>query len=174
MAKCTTGARPAMWRVAWRSEYEMRDSFTVNTNHWHRLQDGRIQCDVCPRACRLREGQRGLCFVRACADDQIVLTSYGRSSGFCVDPIEKKPLNHFLPGSAVLSFGTAGCNLACKFCQNWDMSRSREMDTLADAASPQELAALARRLDCASVAFTYNDPTVFMEYAIDVADACRD
>ncbi|MDQ1308904.1 MAG: pyruvate formate lyase activating enzyme, partial [Pseudomonadota bacterium] len=113
-------------------------------------------------------------FVRGRVDDAIVLHTWGRSSGFCVDPIEKKPLNHFLPGSAVLSVGTAGCNLACKFCQNWDMSKSREMDTLADAASPAELAATARRLDCASVAFTYNDPTVFMEYAIDVAQACRE
>jgi pyruvate formate lyase activating enzyme len=129
---------------------------------------------VCPRRCRLHEGQRGLCFVRGRDRDGIELYTYGRSSGFCVDPIEKKPLNHFLPGSAVLSFGTAGCNLACKFCQNWDMSKSREMDTLADAASPQELASAARRLDCASVAFTYNDPTVFMEYAIDVAQACHE
>jgi hypothetical protein len=112
------------------------DPFTVTTRHSHRLDDGRVQCDVCPRACRLHEGQRGLCFVRARVDDQIVLTSYGRSSGFCVDPVEKKPLNHFLPGSPVLSFGTAGCNLACKFCQNWDISKSREIDTLADHASP--------------------------------------
>jgi len=103
----------------------------------------------------------------------IELYTYGRSSGFCVDPIEKKPLNHFLPGSAVLSFGTAGCNLACKFCQNWDMSKSREMDTLADAASPTELATAARRHACDSVAFTYNDPIIFMEYAIDVAEACH-
>jgi len=143
------------------------------TRHWHRLDDGRVQCDVCPRHCRLHEGQRGLCFVRGRDRDGIELYTYGRSSGFCVDPIEKKPLNHFLPGSAVLSFGTAGCNLACKFCQNWDMSTSREMDTLADAASPLELATTAGRLGCASVAFTYNDPTVFMEYAIDVAQACR-
>ncbi len=144
------------------------------TRHWRRLDDGRVQCDVCPRRCRLHEGQRGLCFVRGRDRSGIELYTYGRSSGFCVDPIEKKPLNHFLPGSAVLSFGTAGCNLACKFCQNWDMSKSREMDTLADAASPLELAAAARRLDCASIAFTYNDPTVFLEYAIDVADACRE
>jgi len=150
------------------------DISAIPTRWWRRLDDGRVQCDVCPRHCRLHEGQRGLCFVRGRDRNGVELYTYGRSSGFCVDPIEKKPLNHFLPGSAVLSFGTAGCNLACKFCQNWDMSRSREMDTLADAASPQELAALARRLDCASVAFTYNDPTVFMEYAIDVADACRE
>jgi pyruvate formate lyase activating enzyme len=143
------------------------------TRWWHVLDDGRVQCDVCPRACRLREGQRGLCFVRARAGDAIVLTSYGRSSGFCIDPIEKKPLNHFLPGTPVLSFGTAGCNLACKFCQNWDISKSREIDTLADAASPDSLARAAVRLGCRSVAFTYNDPVVFLEYAIDVARACH-
>jgi len=129
---------------------------------------------MCPRACKLKNGQRGLCFVRACEHDSIVLTTYGRSSGFCIDPIEKKPLNHFLPGSPVLSFGTAGCNLACKFCQNWDISKSREMDTLADAATPEALASAAVRLGCRSVAFTYNDPVVFHEYAIDVAQACHE
>ena len=144
------------------------------TRYWHRLDDGRVQCDICPRACRLNEGQRGLCFVRARRDDAIVLTTWGRSSGFCVDPIEKKPLNHFLPGTSVLSFGTAGCNLACRFCQNWDISKSREFDTLADAASPAAIAAAAVRLGCRSVAFTYNDPVVFMEYAIDVAKACHE
>jgi pyruvate formate lyase activating enzyme len=149
------------------------DFSATPTRHWRQLDDGRVQCDVCPRHCRLHEGQRGLCFVRGRDRNGVELYTYGRSSGFCVDPIEKKPLNHFLPGSAVLSFGTAGCNLACKFCQNWDMSKSREMDTLADSASPEELARTASRLGCASVAFTYNDPTVFMEYAIDVADACR-
>ncbi len=129
---------------------------------------------MCPRACKLREGQQGLCFVRANVGGRIVLTTYGRSSGFCVDPIEKKPLNHFLPGTPVLSFGTAGCNLACKFCQNWDMSKSREMDTLADQASPEQLARAAQLLGCRSVAFTYNDPVIWMEYAMDVADACRE
>lgn len=121
----------------------------------------------------MHDGQRGLCFVRGVEGGEVKLYTYGRSSGFCVDPIEKKPLNHFLPGTAVLSFGTAGCNLACKFCQNWDMSKSREMDTLADAATPTMLAAAAHKLDCDSVAFTYNDPVIFMEYAIDVAHACR-
>ena len=149
------------------------DQSVVETRHWHTLDDGRVQCDVCPRACKLRDGQRGLCFVRGAEAGRIKLFSYGRSSGFCIDPIEKKPLNHFLPGTSVLSFGTAGCNLACKFCQNWDMSKSREMDTLADSASPEDLAAAAGRLECASVAFTYNDPVVFMEYAIDTAQACR-
>ncbi len=146
----------------------------VPTRYWHRLDDGRIQCDMCPRFCKLREGQRGMCFVRACQDDEIVLTTYGRSSGFCVDPVEKKPLNHFLPGTPVLSFGTAGCNLACKFCQNWDISKSREFDTLADAASPERLAQAALELGCRSIAFTYNDPVIFHEYAIDVAQACHE
>ena len=143
----------------------------VSTRYWHSLEDGRIQCDVCPRACKLNEGQRGLCFVRGREHDQIKLFSYGRSSGFCVDPVEKKPLNHFLPGSSVLSFGTAGCNLACKFCQNWDMSKSREMDRLMDLAMPETLAQTAQRLGCASMAYTYNDPVIFMEYAMDAADA---
>ena len=145
----------------------------VPTRYWHLLNDGRVQCDLCPRECRLHEDQRGLCFVRARQGDQVVLTTYGRSSGFCVDPIEKKPLNHFLPGSSVLSFGTAGCNLACRFCQNWDISKSRETDTLADEASPEAIAATAKRLGCASVAFTYNDPVIFLEYAVDVARACH-
>ena len=149
------------------------DPSIVATEYWHLLEDGRVQCDVCPRACKLREHQQGLCFVRARENNQIVLTTYGRSSGFCVDPIEKKPLNHFLPGTPVLSFGTTGCNLACKFCQNWDMSKSREMDILADRASPEELAHAARELNCQSVAYTYNDPVIFMEYAIDVAKACH-
>ena len=149
----TTGSHPGRW--------------------WHRLDDGRIQCDLCPRDCRLHEGQRGACFVRQRVHDAMALTTYGRSSGFCIDPIEKKPLNHFLPGTSVLSFGTAGCNLACKFCQNWDISKSREMDTLADAATPETIAQAALAHGCRSVAFTYNDPVIFAEYAMDIADACR-
>ncbi len=150
------------------------DQTVVSTKYWHKLDGDQIQCDVCPRHCRLREGQRGLCYVRQRLDDEIKLVSYGRSSGFCIDPIEKKPLNHFYPGSSVLSFGTAGCNLACKFCQNWDMSKSREMDTLADQASPTQLAKSALENGCKSIAFTYNDPIIFLEYALDVAAACRD
>ena len=126
------------------------DRFTIPTKYWHQLDDGRVQCDVCPRACKLRDGQRGVCFVRArqVIDDVdgVVLTTYGRSSGFCVDPIEKKPLNHFLPGSSVFSFGTAGCNLACRFCQNWDISKSKAIDTLADQASPETIARTAHEL----------------------------
>ncbi len=140
---------------------------------WHILEDGRLQCDLCPRDCRLHEGQRGACFVRQRIDDRMILTTYGRSSGFCIDPIEKKPLNHFFPGSSVLSFGTAGCNLACKFCQNWDISKSRDMDRLTDLAAPDQIAGAAQRAGSMSVAFTYNDPVIFAEYAMDVADACH-
>lgn len=147
---------------------------TVATRYWHALGDGRVQCDLCPRYCKLHNGQRGLCFVRQNLGDKVVMTSYGRSSGFAVDPIEKKPLNHFLPGTPILSFGTAGCNLACKFCQNWDISKSREMDTLMSRASPQAIANAALAHGCASVAYTYNDPVIFHEYAIDTAQACRE
>ncbi len=140
---------------------------------WTMLPDGRMECRLCPRFCKLQEGQRGFCFVRQRTGGGMVLTTYGRSSGFCVDPIEKKPLNHFLPGTSVLSFGTAGCNLGCRFCQNWDISKAREFDRLSDAASPDAIAASAKRLGCHSVAFTYNDPVIFAEYAIDVARACR-
>jgi len=141
--------------------------------YWHRTDDGRIQCDVCPRLCKLHDGQRGLCFVRGRRGNQLVLTTYGRSSGFCIDPVEKKPLNHFLPGTPTLSFGTAGCNLTCKFCQNWSISKSREVDTLADEASPEKIARAAQHFGCRSVAFTYNDPVIFLEYAVDVAKACH-
>ncbi len=140
---------------------------------WTMLPDGRMECRLCPRFCKLQEGQRGFCFVRQRTGGGMVLTTYGRSSGFCVDPIEKKPLNHFLPGTSVLSFGTAGCNLGCRFCQNWDISKAREFDRLSDAASPDAIAASAKRLGCHSVAFTYNDPVIFAEYAIEVAQACR-
>lgn len=147
---------------------------TVPGRYWHPLEDGRIQCDVCPRYCKLNDGQRGLCFVRARQGDQMVLTTWGRSSGFCIDPIEKKPLNHFLPGTPVLSFGTAGCNLTCKFCQNHEISKAREMDSLSSLATPEMIAQTARDHGCSSVAFTYNDPVIFLEYAIDVARACRE
>ena len=150
------------------------ERFNHPARYWRRLDDGRIVCEVCPRLCKLGDGQRGLCFVRQRLGDELVLTTYGRSSGFCVDPIEKKPLYHFYPGSGVLSFGTAGCNLACRYCQNWDISTSRETQRLADEAAPETIARAARELGCRSVAFTYNDPVIFLEYAVDVADACHE
>ncbi len=146
----------------------------VPTRWWRPLDDGRSECTVCPRRCRLRPNQRGMCFVRGRgAGPEVLLTTYGRSSGFCVDPIEKKPLAHFLPGTPVLSFGTAGCNLACRFCQNWDISKSRELDTLMDAATPEAIAEAAKRAGAKSVAFTYNDPAIFLEYAVDTAKAAH-
>lgn len=151
----------------------MTENSNYKARYWHMLDDGRMQCDLCPRDCRLHEGQRGACFVRMRQGNEMILTTYGRSSGFCIDPIEKKPLNHFYPGSSVLSFGTAGCNLACKFCQNWDVSKSKDMDMLMDQASPEMIAKAAKDYGCKSVAFTYNDPTIFAEYAMDVADACH-
>ena len=151
----------------------MTQESSYPARYWHWATDGRMQCDLCPRDCKLHEGQRGACFVRAREGDRMVLTTYGRSSGFCIDPIEKKPLNQFYPGSSVLSFGTAGCNLACKFCQNWDISKSRDMDRLMDQAAPDTIAMEAVKYGCKSVAFTYNDPVIFAEYAMDVADACH-
>ncbi len=141
--------------------------------HWHELENQRIQCDLCPRYCQLNTGQRGFCFIRKNVRGKMVLTSYGRSSGFAIDPIEKKPLNHFYPGSTVLSFGTAGCNLGCKFCQNWDISKSRRMESHSARASAMEIVHTAQQHQCASVAFTYNDPIIFYEYAMDVAQACQ-
>ena len=141
---------------------------------WHESDEvGRVVCDLCPRACSLRDGDRGFCFVRQNLGGQMVSTTYGRSTGFCIDPIEKKPLNHFYPGTAVLSFGTAGCNLGCKFCQNWEISKSQQIDSLSELAEPETVAGAARQLGCRSVAFTYNDPVIWAEYAIDCAKACH-
>jgi pyruvate formate lyase activating enzyme len=140
---------------------------------WHALDDGRLQCDLCPRYCKLKDGQRAFCFVRERQGDRIQLSTYGRSTGFCVDPIEKKPLNHFLVGTPILSFGTAGCNLGCRFCQNWDISKSRQTDRLAQRAMPEDIALSAVEHGCSSVAYTYNDPVTWAEYVIDTAEACH-
>lgn len=141
---------------------------------WHRLVDGRVQCDLCPRNCKLQVGQRGFCYVRQARVEGMVLASYGRASGFCVDPIEKKPLNHFFPGTSVLSFGTAGCNLGCRFCQNWNISKASQEDRLSDWAGPEAVARAAVKAGCRSLAFTYNDPVIFAEYAMDCAVAARE
>jgi pyruvate formate lyase activating enzyme len=141
--------------------------------YWHPVEGGKIQCDLCPRHCRLSDGQRAFCFVRERQGDRLLLSTYGKSTGFCVDPIEKKPLNHFLPGTPVLSFGTAGCNLGCRFCQNWSISKSKEVARLSETASPEGIARAAHGAGCRSVAFTYNDPVIWAEYAIDTAKACH-
>lgn len=142
--------------------------------YWSSISESAIQCHVCPRQCLIKEGSHGFCYVRQNHNNQLILTTYGRSSGFCVDPIEKKPLNHFLPGSPVLSFGTAGCNLGCQFCQNWDISKAKKLDVLQSQAMPEAIVQAAIDHGCQSIAFTYNDPVIFLEYALDVAKLARE
>ncbi|MCA9137639.1 MAG: AmmeMemoRadiSam system radical SAM enzyme [Planctomycetales bacterium] len=150
------------------------DRELANARWWHK-QDGRVVCDLCPRHCALKDGDFGFCFVRQNKGGVLKLNTYGRSTGFCIDPVEKKPLNHFYPGSSVLSFGTAGCNLGCKFCQAWEITKSRTvLKRLSQKATPEMIAEAAVQLHCQSVAFTYNDPVIWSEYAIDTAKACHD
>ncbi len=153
---------------------QISDEVDYPARYWVPQEGDRIQCRLCPRVCSIKDGSRGFCFVRQNRGNKLVLTTYGRSSGFCIDPIEKKPLNHFFPGTPVLSFGTAGCNLGCRFCQNWDISKSKELDRLMEQATPEAIAIKAVELGCDSVAFTYNDPVIFAEYAIDIAHACHE
>ena len=133
----------------------------------------RVQCLLCPRQCVLKNNQRGFCHIRQNIDGNVVLTSYGYNTGLAIDPIEKKPLYHFYPASRVLSFGTVGCNLGCKFCQNWNISKSKINPQKLNKTSPELIAQLAKKHKCKSVAFTYNEPNIFMEYAIDTAIACK-
>jgi pyruvate formate lyase activating enzyme len=140
---------------------------------WHEEPSGKLLCTLCPRYCRLGDGQAGFCFIRKNEGGQLISLGYGRTTGFAVDPIEKKPLNHFLPGTQVLSFGTAGCNLGCKFCQNWDMSKARLDDLASAEVSPAEVVDLAVAEGCPSVAMTYNDPVIWAEFAIDIAKEAR-
>ncbi|MBF0124651.1 MAG: AmmeMemoRadiSam system radical SAM enzyme [Magnetococcales bacterium] len=145
--------------------------------YWHLLTNGRIQCDLCPRHCQMNDGQDGLCVVRGRQGDTLVLRGYGQASSLCIDPIEKKPLYHFMPGEAILSLGTVGCNLTCKFCQNWSITKSERgsslLDRLGETAMPEQIAAAAASVHCPMVAVTYNEPVVFLEYAVDVAQACH-
>lgn len=154
--------------------HELLEPHVARGRFHARTAEGRIRCELCPRYCTLSDGQRGFCFVRQARGDEIVLTTYGRASGFCIDPVEKKPLNHFYPGTSILSFGTAGCNLGCRFCQNWDISKAREMDRLMDLAGPEDVARAAVEAGAKSIAFTYNDPVIFAEYAIDCAIAAHE
>ncbi|MBI5546730.1 MAG: AmmeMemoRadiSam system radical SAM enzyme [Deltaproteobacteria bacterium] len=141
--------------------------------YWH-VDKGRVVCTACPRHCAMAEGQNGFCFVRKNEGGRLATLAYGQPNAVAVDPIEKKPLFHFLPGTTILSIGTAGCNLGCRFCQNWDLSRARSNHMRAMSLPPSEVARLATSEGCASVAFTYSDPTVFVEYATDAAIACRE
>jgi len=141
---------------------------------WEPTDDDRILCTLCPRYCKIGEGQPGFCFIRQNHGGKLYSIGYGRPTGFAIDPIEKKPLNHFLPGSTILSFGTAGCNLGCKFCQNWTTSKARLDDLNSLTASPEEVVSLAKEYNAPSIAFTYNDPTIFGEYVIDVSKIARE
>jgi pyruvate formate lyase activating enzyme len=141
---------------------------------WHRTENNKILCTLCPRYCKIGEGQSGFCFIRQNRDGKLYSLGYGHPTGFAVDPIEKKPLNHFYPGSKILSFGTAGCNLGCKFCQNWSMSKARLADLNSLEASPDQVVTIARNNDAPSIAFTYNDPTIFGEYVIDISKTARE
>jgi pyruvate formate lyase activating enzyme len=142
---------------------------------WCQIQEnGKILCTLCPRYCKIGPGQAGFCYIRQNLDGTLITTGYGHPTGFAVDPIEKKPLNHFLPGTGILSFGTAGCNLGCKFCQNWSMSKARLDDMNAMSVSPAEVVALAQRYHTPSIAYTYNDPVIFGEYVIDISRLARD
>jgi len=141
---------------------------------WRPLGNGKLLCYLCPRLCEIPEGKAGFCFIRQNVGGRLLSLGYGKSTGFAVDPVEKKPLSHFLPGTAVLSFGTAGCNLGCKFCQNWDISKARIDERRSEEGSPEEVVELARRAGCASIAYTYNDPVIWAEYAIDIARCARE
>jgi pyruvate formate lyase activating enzyme len=153
--------------------YRNSENRIVKTKYWKKLEDDRIQCTLCPRGCKLKEGQKGFCFIRENIDNEIVMTSYGCSTGFAVDPVEKKPLYHFYPGSSVFSFGTAGCNMGCKFCQNWGITKAQETKRLSQKGLPHEIAQTAKNYGCKSVAYTYNDPVIFLEYAVDTAIECH-
>ncbi len=140
---------------------------------WRPLESGKLLCTLCPRLCEIPEGKAGFCFIRKNVGGQLVSLGYGRSTGFAVDPVEKKPLNHFLPGTTVLSFGTAGCNLGCKFCQNWSISKARLDENRSEEGTPEEVVELALQASCAGIAYTYNDPVIWAEYAIDIARIAR-
>ena len=141
---------------------------------WWRQEKNKILCTLCPRYCTIGDGQSGFCFIRKNIGGKLYSLGYGRPTGFAIDPIEKKPLNHFLPGSKILSFGTAGCNLGCKFCQNWTISKARMDDSNSFYASPEDVVQLAKKQKVHSIAFTYNDPTIFGEYVIDISKIARE
>jgi len=141
----------------------------VEAKWWEPSEKGKLLCTLCPRYCKIGEGQPGFCYIRQNYGGKLFTLGYGKPTGFAIDPIEKKPLNHFLPGTKVLSFGTAGCNLGCKFCQNWSISKAKLDDLNAINAEPKDVIALAKKYDSPSIAYTYNDPTIFGEYVIDIS-----
>ena len=140
---------------------------------WQTNERGKILCTLCPRYCEIGKGQPGFCYIRQNIDGKLYSLGYGKPTGFGIDPIEKKPLNHFLPGTSVLSFGTAGCNLGCKFCQNWSISKAKLDEVNSLTATPEDVVQLAKKYSTPSIAFTYNDPTIFGEYVIDISQIAR-
>lgn len=140
---------------------------------WHLNERGKILCTLCPRYCQIGNGQQGFCYIRQNINNKLYTLGYGKPTGFGIDPIEKKPLNHFLPGTSVLSFGTAGCNLGCKFCQNWSISKARLDEINSVSAKPEDVISLAKKHSTPSIAFTYNDPTIFGEYVIDISEIAQ-
>jgi len=140
---------------------------------WRETEHNKLLCTLCPRYCEIGKGQAGFCYIRQNMDGKLYSIGYGRPTGFGIDPIEKKPLNHFYPGTKILSFGTAGCNLGCKFCQNWSISKAKLDDSMSLTASPEDVVLLAKKYKTPSIAFTYNDPTIFGEYVIDIANLAK-
>ncbi len=138
------------------------------------LTNGKVQCCICPRKCVLDEGQSGFCHVRKNVAGELTLQTYGYNTGLAIDPIEKKPLYQFYPTSPILSFGTLGCNMGCRFCQNWQTTKNKSDCQSGNKTSPQEIIRIAQNYNCKSVAFTYNDPIIFYEYALDTAKLCRE
>jgi pyruvate formate lyase activating enzyme len=154
--------------------FERMNASAHEARWWRPLANGKLLCTLCPRLCEIPEGKAGFCFIRKNVTGRLQSLGYGKSTGFAVDPVEKKPLNHFLPGTMVLSFGTAGCNLGCKFCQNWDISKARIDERRSEEGSPDQIVGLALRSGCSGIAYTYNDPVIWAEYAIDIAAAARE
>lgn len=146
----------------------------VEAKWWEETDSGKILCTLCPRYCKIGEGQPGFCYIRQNHNGKLYTLGYAKPTGFAIDPIEKKPLNHFLPGTTILSFGTAGCNLGCKFCQNWSMSKAKIDDINSLDARPEEVVKLAKKSGTPSIAYTYNDPTIFGEYVIDISKLARE
>ncbi|UCH66023.1 MAG: AmmeMemoRadiSam system radical SAM enzyme [Ignavibacterium sp.] len=152
----------------------VNSSTMIEAKWWELADNEKLLCKLCPRYCMIGEGQPGFCYIRQNHGGKLYTLGYARPTGFAVDPIEKKPLNHFLPGTSILSFGTAGCNLGCKFCQNWSISKAKLDDTNALTAQPEDVIALAKKYSSPSIAYTYNDPTIFGEYVIDISKLGRE
>jgi pyruvate formate lyase activating enzyme len=151
-----------------------KDESLHEARWWETEPNGKVHCYLCPRHCHIGEGQAGFCFIRANEGGKLYSLGYAHPAALQIDPIEKKPLNHFLPGTRVFSMGTAGCNMGCFFCQNWDISKSRSDQVHSSHMPPEDVVQLAIRSGCPSIAFTYNEPTIWGEYVIDICAAAKE